>query len=357
MKILHVLADTQAHGPAGQLALVHQGNADKYLEERVVVLGDNGPGISYLRAAGLPVEVLEKRLVPLTRWWRLRRLIRTYRPQVIHAWDSSSLRAVTLAGGKTVARLVATPSWPEPRRWGNLFDRWLLRGTHRLVAASRAAMTGLLARGFSDEQLALVPPGIAQAQPGQAAPAAPPALAAPEVRWVVAAGSLHYHQGFQYALWAFDLLGFIYDNLHLLIVGAGPDRNLVAHAAGCLRAAGKVQLLPERYDADAWLAHAEVVWALTPPGGIHGALAGMAAARPVVAFDHSPLLEIIVPGATGYLVSKDEPVTLAKHTRELLDDPQRARRMGEAGRHRADHLFSARQLAQRLAQLYTEVAA
>ena len=73
-------------------------------------------------------------------------------------------------------------------------------------------------------------------------------------------------------------------------------------------------------------------------GGVGAALEAMAAGRPVVASRLADLAEIVVDGETGFLVEPNNKAALARQTRLLLDDPQRRRRMGEAGRQRvAEH--------------------
>jgi len=47
-----------------------------------------------------------------------------------------------------------------------------------------------------------------------------------------------------------------------------------------------------------------------------------------------------VDGETGWLVEPGDPTALAQALRTALADPQRARRMGEAGRRRVEAHFS-----------------
>lgn len=70
-----------------------------------------------------------------------------------------------------------------------------------------------------------------------------------------------------------------------------------------------------------------------------------AAGLPVVASAVGQLPEVVLPGTTGLLVPPSEPEVLATAINELLADPERAQRMGDAGRslmlrqHTWDHVL------------------
>src|SRR5262245_30533155 len=158
MRILHVISDVSSYGPAAQLAMLGRAGIDA----RACVLGPDGPGVDLLREAGFAVDALGcRRLFPFAAWWRLHHVLHTYRPDVIHAWDNPSLRAATMAGGRALARIFASPAlltkgW-SPRQ---LFDRWLLQGCHRIVTTHRTGRAEFLAQGCTPEQIALVPMAI-----------------------------------------------------------------------------------------------------------------------------------------------------------------------------------------------------
>lgn len=66
----------------------------------------------------------------------------------------------------------------------------------------------------------------------------------------------------------------------------------------------------------------------------------MAAARPVVVTDVGGAREAVTEGETGYLVRPGDDETMAARVAELLRDPVRARKMGEAGRDVIERKFS-----------------
>ncbi|HEY4011603.1 MAG TPA: glycogen synthase [Acidobacteriaceae bacterium] len=94
-------------------------------------------------------------------------------------------------------------------------------------------------------------------------------------------------------------------------------------------------------------------------------LEAMACRAPVVASATGGILEVVVDGDTGYLVpfAADDATgfptapdqfsrDLATRITELLDDPEKAKRMGEAGRRRAEEKFSWTSIAAQTIELY-----
>ena len=64
------------------------------------------------------------------------------------------------------------------------------------------------------------------------------------------------------------------------------------------------------------------------------------------------LAEVIADGETGVLVAPGDKAALARETRALLDDPERRRRLGEAGRRRATERFGAEAMVRNHESLY-----
>jgi glycosyltransferase involved in cell wall biosynthesis len=77
----------------------------------------------------------------------------------------------------------------------------------------------------------------------------------------------------------------------------------------------------------------------------------------VVASDAGGLPEVVEHGVTGLVVPRGDAGALAKAIGSLLDDPERRRVMGQAGRKRALRLFDWDRSAQQFEELYREVAA
>jgi len=98
----------------------------------------------------------------------------------------------------------------------------------------------------------------------------------------------------------------------------------------------------------AWLAAADIVVLASSSEGLPNSLVEVSAcARPIVATRTDGIPEVVLDGETGLLVPKGGAAALAAAIGRLLDGPELARRMGEAGRRlwpAADVLTVARHL-------------
>src|SRR5258705_1219466 len=81
----------------------------------------------------------------------------------------------------------------------------------------------------------------------------------------------------------------------------------------------------------------------------------MAAGRPVVATDVGGAAEAVVEGQTGYLVSSGDHRALAARLVALLEDPARARSMGEGGRQVVEERFSSEAQLRNTEELYNRL--
>ena len=69
-------------------------------------------------------------------------------------------------------------------------------------------------------------------------------------------------------------------------------------------------------------------------------LEAMASARPVISTRVTGIPEMVEDGVTGFVTEPGDPESLAGAIARLIEDPPLARRMGEAGRRRAEERFS-----------------
>ena len=85
------------------------------------------------------------------------------------------------------------------------------------------------------------------------------------------------------------------------------------------------------------------------------ALEWMALKKPVIGSRVGVIPEIIEHGATGFLVQPRYSDTLADCILGLIENPVRARRMGETGRQRLKNLFSEGQMVEKNLAIFEEL--
>jgi len=81
----------------------------------------------------------------------------------------------------------------------------------------------------------------------------------------------------------------------------------------------------------------------------------MGFAKPVVATAGGGTAEIVVDGETGLLVGVRDVGQLAGAIESLLNDPEKARAMGERGRRRIHEVFSIKGMAERYLEVYRSI--
>jgi glycosyltransferase involved in cell wall biosynthesis len=327
--VLCVISDLDYGGAARQLTLLAAHLPREDFAVRVCVLGREAPWIEMLRKAGVAVDVLGwQRSFDVLPLLALRRLLRSMRPAVVHAWGAAALRALAIVGGRGDARLiVSAPLYPNhAAAWA---DRWLLRRAPLVTAFTPGEAEGYCRMGVPADRVVVVTPAVALENDGE-----PTSPLLPGVRVVLGIGPLRAHKCFRDTVWALDILHYLYDDLHLVLAGEGPEREMIAGFAAAAESAHRVHFTGAVPQMAPWLRRAEVVW-IAGRGGTCAALEAMATGKPIVAARVAGPADLVSDGANGYLVDPGDKTMLARQTRLLLDDPQRCRQFGEEGRRRA----------------------
>jgi glycosyltransferase involved in cell wall biosynthesis len=356
MRIFLLIPELAWSGAAKQMSLLASELPRDRFAVRVGVLGRDGPLGHSLRSAGLEVDVLSwTRLIDPRPIRRLRQLVQDFRPDVIHGWGWSALRASLMLGDQP-RLLVNTGLLPRgPGAKVNPLDRWLLQKTDRIIARNQADVHTYRNLGVPAAKTCLILPGVAitETAPVDAHAFRNGHQLPHNARLLMGVGSLEPSKGFREAIWAFDIVKYLDDDLHLVLIGDGTDRDRLEGFARSINALDRIHLVGRQPDVLAWLAQAEVVWIPSlADTGVNVALEAMAAGRPVVANRWPSLAEIIEDGETGYLVPPGDKVALARQTRLLLDDVSRRQQFGDAGRTQAGSRFGVAELVRRHVELY-----
>jgi glycosyltransferase involved in cell wall biosynthesis len=353
MKVFFLIPSLDYGGAARQLVLLAAGLPRDRFTPRVCTLGRPTPWAETLRTAGVEVEVLSwKRVFDMRLWLRLRDALRSFQPDVLHVWNLPRLWPVLyLRRWVSGARLIISAPGSMSR-----LDRWVVRsGKERIAVGGPAAARRMRALGVAEDRLVQIPPGVLL--PDLSAPPAGTLREElglpPQALLLAGVGPLEPERGFYDAVWALDILKYIRDDLHLVLIGRGPDRPRLLRFARSIDVAGQVHLLGEQPDVGILLRQVDLVWVPNRrEGGHNAALEAMAAAKAVVAARQPGLAEIVRDGETGLLHRSGDKAALARLTRLLLDNPEKRRQLGEAGRRCAEEHFPAAALVQRYSAVY-----
>jgi starch synthase len=84
-------------------------------------------------------------------------------------------------------------------------------------------------------------------------------------------------------------------------------------------------------------------------------LEAMACERPVVSTRVGGILDVVVDGKTGFLVSPNNPEELAEAMNKILSNPELGEHMGKAGRTRVEKMFTWKKVAYETLSLYEDI--
>jgi glycosyltransferase involved in cell wall biosynthesis len=346
VRILHVIQELGTGGAEQVLLSTYRGA--RAAGHDVFVAAAPGPLSAQLEAEPLPVPLVQRRP------WRIpaaanavRRAVRQTRPDLVHAHNPAMGLATGLATlrGRRPPGLVSVHGVPE--------EDW--PGTVRLLRASGlpavACGPGVAA---ALEQHGLPPLTTVVNAVGPAPPAADRSELGlePGTRLVLAVGRLAEQKNHALAIVALRQV----PNATLAIAGEGPLRAELERLAAETGVADRVRFLGIRTDARALMGAADVVVMPSRWEGLPlSALEALASGTPLVATDVRGLRELVVDDRDALLVPED-PDALAAALRRVLDDPELARRLGDAGR-QVEGAGSDEQLVARFLDLYERLAA
>ncbi len=362
-RIMHVIPTLVQSGAEKQLALLATRLPRDEFDVHVCVLTRPGPWSKLLEDAGIPVHYLGKRwkIDPLA-YRKLVRLLRYFRPALVHTWifaaNCYGRQAAFQAGVPHV--LAGERCVDRWKVWHELaVDRYLARRTDRIVTNSSGVVDFYAGHGIPADKFQVIPNGIDAAT-------SPPARSRAEVlaelklpdnaKLIGAVGRLWPQKGYKDLIWSAELLKVVRPDSHLLIIGEGPQRMQLLRWRDSLGIADRVHFLGHRADVLDLLPHLSCFWiGSSYEGQSNAVMEAMNAGVPVVASDIPGNRDLVVDQQTGFLFPVGDRATLSRVTDRLLDDPQLAESLGQAGRARMRAHFSVEQMVDRHVELYRRV--
>ena len=345
------------------MCLLAQGLPRERFDVHVCVLTRSGPLASQLEQAEIPTHLVGKRwkLDPLA-FARLKKHITAVRPDLIHTWlfaADSYGRAAGMAAG--VRHFVCGLRCVDPWKSGYelMIDRRLARRTDRIVANSPGVRDFYIEKGLPADKMTVIPNAAVACEPS-------PQITrrqlldelglADNTCLIGIIGRFWPQKRIKDAIWATDLLKVIRDDVHLLVIGDGPQRERLLKYRRQVEITDKVHFLGERSDVGSLLPHFDMLWSTSGYEGQSNAIMeAMSAGVPVVGTDIAGTRDLIVEGETGFLVPVGDRAAFARAAQRIMENPDLGERLAEASRRRMVQEFSVEKMVKSYATLYDEV--
>ena len=294
--------------------------------------------------------------------WRLSRLIKQLRPDIVHAHDPHGVAMAAMALSMTT-QLVKPPLVAarrvDFRLRGSTLSRWKYRQVDLFICASEAIRKLLIADGVPAERTVTVHEGIDLGR----ADAAPRAKLHEEL-WlphhaplVGNVAALVPHKGQRHLIEAAALVVRQVPDARFVIAGEGELRPALERAIREHRLEKHVLLCGFRPDVLSLHKAFDIFVMSSVTEGLGTSLLdAMACGKPVVATTAGGIPEVVVDGETGFLVPPRDHEGMAAALVKLLRDEDLRQRMGNAGLARARRRFSAERMVQETLRVYRRVA-
>lgn len=328
LRVLHLDSGREWRGGQRQVELLATGLRARG-HEPLVVAAPRSALHRHLRTSGIAVATIPMRSrLDLIAVQRLRRLIATWRPAVLHAHDarSHSLALTALLGRRNTVPLVVTRRSPAPPRGALPFGTQV----SRFIAISGAVRDALVHSGIRADRVAQVYPGVSR-----------PAEVdrrdwRTECGWpadtVLAGitGDLAKPGGASIIESVMTLLpAEAKGRLRLVVLGGRGGGHATLGGVAAFQA-GYV------HDIHRALAGLDLLLHSGSADGLGTAVIdAMSFGVPCVAFDGGSVAEVIDDSRTGRLVPRGDGPAFARAVAELVTDERLRQRLGAAGREAA----------------------
>lgn len=296
---------------------------------------DDTPLLPALQAAKIEVRALAPGGFDPKRIWKLSRWLRKF--DLLHAHAGRDYVPALVAGFLARRPVVLHRHLFLPMH--TFTAKLAQKRAAAVIAVSPPVVESLLKDGIAQNKIHLVPMFVDLTRlQGEFEPKKlRRELGAEAKKLVLSVGHLHPSKGHEDLLRAFVGL----ENVVLAIAGDGPQRANLEKQIGALKLENHAHLLGERDDIPALLKAADIFCLLSTEDPFPGAIIeAMGAGLPVVACNAGGVPQIVDDEKTGILVAPHAPDQAARALKRILEDDNLARKMGDAGKTRAESEFS-----------------
>ena len=356
---LHI--DTARTWRGGQNQVLLTVNGLREIGQRAALVAHPDGELRKRAAEGLElVPLAPKSEMDLTAAWRLNRVIKRLKPDVIHAHDAHGVAMAGLALSLGAASAKdGEPPLVVSRRVdfhlrSNSFSRWKHRQVDLFIAASEAIRQMLVSDGVPPDRTITVHEGIDVEH----------VLAAPAVNFlphgspvVGNIAALVPHKGQRHLIEAAHIVVQKLPDVRFVILGEGELREALERLIKEYRLEKHVLLPGFRTDVLGCLKSFDLFVMSSVTEGLGTSLLdAMACSRPIVATEAGGIPEVVENGVTGLLVPPRDHTAMADAIVTLINDQARRRQMGDAGFARVNDRFTVERMIAGTAAVYARVA-
>lgn len=301
--------------------------------------------------------------VDLATAWKLSKIIREWRPEIVHAHDPHAVSMASLA--MSFGAPDPRPKTIASRRvdfhlQSHAFSQWKYRQVDGFIAASNAIRQILISDGIPAGRIEVVHDGIDVEKIQHR-----PVIDLHAEYWlphgvpvIVNVGALVGHKGQKYLIDAMPLVLREVPDAHLIIFGEGELRAPLEKQIKQLSLAKRVLLPGFREDVMSLMKSADLFVMSSVTEGLGSAvLDAMAMGHAVVGTTAGGIPEAVVPEETGLLVEPADPKALSAAIVRLLKDGELRQQFGNAGRARVAEHFGVDRLVEGTLAAYRKFSA
>ena len=343
MRLLFVCPDMRTGGAERHWATLASALAARGADVRVLCLTEEGGLFGALTAARVPAACIRMKARIDPRGWRRALAFAEPRPDVVVTRGVSGQIV-----GEAIARRARaphvlnehTPLTPAGdllpmRTHQRLLTRLVAPRVDHVLAVTARQIDPLSRLGYRRDRIEVIANGVFDA--------ARPADDSGDGFTVLYAARLEPEKGVDVFIRAIAAARREDPTIRGLVAGDGPERERLERLA----AGSGVELLGVRHDIPELMAKVNALALASEAEALPmSVLEAMASARPVVATDIGGTAEAVFPGETGFLVPPGDADAVARALLDLAADPERARRMGAAGRARQRELFDGERMVE-----------
>ena len=307
------------------------------------------------------VPIAPRAEVDLTAAWRLSRVVKLLKPDVVHAHDPHAIAMASLAlslGASSPAPALIASRRVDFHLKSNSFSRWKHRQVDCFIAASETIRRMLVADGVPAARTVTVHEGIDIDHV-----LAAPAVNLHETFWlphrapvVGNVAALVPHKGHRHLIEAARLVVREVPDARFIILGEGELRAPLERQVREYQLEKHVLLPGFRTDVLGCLKGFDLFVMSSVTEGLGTSLLdAMACSKAIVATQAGGMPEVVEEGRTGFLAEPRDHHAMARSIVRLLKEEPLRRQMGEAGFARVRERFTVERMVAETAGVYERV--